>query len=168
MTDLKFSSHYLSMEIIRSFNRINLNQIFYLLEILKRFEMIDCKSMSIFMKSNIFNVIMSFDDDYKTNNNIIYWYSSMIKLLMYAIIMIRSNLIYSLSILSRYCFNSNSTHVKAIIRVFKYIKETLDYNIHYENKENLIKYIDVDFAETMNDCRFIDNYAFFLSKSFIS
>ena len=72
MTDLKFSSHYLNMRIIRSFNRINLNQTFYLLKILKRFEMIDCKSMNTFIKLNIFNIMMFFDDDYKADNNIIY------------------------------------------------------------------------------------------------
>ena len=92
----------------------------------------------------------------------------MIELLMYAMIMTRPNLIYSLSVLSRYCFNSNSTHVKAVIRVLKYIKETLDYDIHYEDKKNLIKYIDVDFAKAVNGRRFIDDYAFFLSKDFIS
>ena len=156
------------MRIIRSFNRINLNQTFYLLKILKRFEMIDCKSMNIFMKLNIFNVMMSFNDNYKTNNNIIYWYLLIIESLMYAIIIIRSDLIYLFSILSCYCFNLNLTHVKAIIRIFKYIKETLDYDIYYESKENLIKYIDVDFAKIINNRRFIDNYAFFLSKDLIS
>ena len=85
----------------------------------------------------------------------------MIESLMYAMIMTRSDLIYSLSILSRYYFNLNSTHVKTIIRILKYIKETFNYDIHYKNKENLIKYIDVDFAETMNDRCFINDYAFF-------
>ena len=92
----------------------------------------------------------------------------MIESLMYAMIMIQSNLIYSFSVLSCYCFNLNSTHVKTIIRVLKYIKKTLDYDIHYENKEDLIKYIDVNFAEIMNDRCFIDDYAFFLLKNFIS
>ena len=168
MIDLKFLSHYLNMRIIRSFNRISLNQTFYLLKVLKRFEMIDCKSMNIFMKSNIFNVMMSFDDDYKADNDIIYWYSLIIESLMYAMIMTRSSLIYSLSVLLRYCFNLNSTHVKAIIRVLKYIKETLDYDIHYENKENLIKYINVDFAKAVNNRHFINDYVFFLSKNLIS
>ena len=130
--------------------------------------MTDCKLMSIFMKLNIFNVIMLVDDDYKMNNDIIYWYSLMIESLMYAMIMTRSDLIYSLSVLSRYCFNSNSTHIKAAIRVLKYIKKTLNYDIYYENKENLIKYINADYAETINDRRSIDDYAFFLSKNFIS
>ena len=168
MTDLRSLSHYLNMKIIRFFNRINLNQTFYLLRILKRFEMTDYKSMNIFMKSDIFNVMMFINDDYKANSDIIYWYSSMIESLMYVIIMTRSDLIYSLSVLSRYCFNSNSTHIKAAIRVLKYIKKTLNYDIHYENKEDLIKYIDADYAEIINDRRSIDDYVFFLSEDFIS
>ena len=72
MTDLRFSSHYLNMRIIRSFNRINLNQTFYLLKVLKRFKIIDYKLINIFMKLNIFNVIMLIDDDYKANSNIIF------------------------------------------------------------------------------------------------
>ena len=92
----------------------------------------------------------------------------MIESLMYTMIMTRSDLIYLLSVLSRYYFNSNSTHIKVIIRVLKYIKKTLNYNIHYEDKENLIKYIDADYAEIINDRRSIDNYAFFLSEDFIS
>ena len=72
ITDLKFSSHYLNMRIICSFNRINLNQTFYLLNVLKQFEMTDYKSINIFMKLNIFSVMMFIDDDYKTNSDIIY------------------------------------------------------------------------------------------------
>ena len=82
--------------------------------------------------------------------------------------MTRSDLIYSLSVLSRYCFNLNSTHIKAVICVLKYIKRILNYDIHYEDKEDLIEYIDADYAETINNRRFIDNYAFFLSEDFIS
>ena len=92
----------------------------------------------------------------------------MIESLMYAMIMTRSDLIYSLSVLSRYCFNPNSTHIKAVIRVLRYIKKTLDYDIHYKDKEDLIEYIDVDFTEAVNGRRSIDDYAFFLSKGFIS
>ena len=92
----------------------------------------------------------------------------MIELLMYVMIMTRSDLIYSLSVLSRYCFNLNLTHIKAVIRDLKYIKKTLNYDIHYENKKDLIKYIDVDYAETINDRRSINDYAFFLSENFIS
>ena len=86
---------------------------------------------------------------------------------MYTIIITRSDLIYSFSVLSRYCFNLNLTHIKATICVLKCIKRILNYDIYYENKNDLIKYIDVDYAKTINNRRFIDDYAFFLLKNFI-
>ena len=39
--------------------------------------------------------------------------------------------------------------------------------IHYKNKENLIKYIDVNYAEVIDDRCSIDNNAFFLLKNLI-
>ena len=82
-------------------------------------------------------------------------------------IIIRSDLIYLLSVLSRYCFNSNSTHIKTVICVLKYIKKTLNYDIHCENKKDFIKYIDADYAKIINDRCSIDDYAFFLSENLI-
>ena len=70
--NLRSSNHFLNIKIIHFSNRINLNQIFYLLKILKRFEMTDYKLMSIFIKSNIFNVMIFLDDDYKANSDIIF------------------------------------------------------------------------------------------------
>ena len=87
---------------------------------------------------------------------------------MYAMIMTQSDLIYSFLVSSRYCFNLYLTHVNAIIRVFKYIKKMFDYDIYYKSKEDLIKYINIDFAETVNYRRFLNNYVFFLSKNLIS
>ena len=63
---------------------------------------------------------------------------------MYAMTMTRFDLKFALSILSRYYFNSNSIHVKAATRFLRYVKETLHFNIHYEDKKNLMNYIDVN------------------------
>jgi len=71
---------------------------------------------------------------------------------MYIIIITRSNLRFALSILSRYCSNSNSTHIKIITRVLRYVKETLYYDIYYEKNESLINYTNVNFVKA------IDNY----------
>ena len=64
--------------------------------------------------------------------------------LMYAMTMTRLNLKFAFSILSRYCFNLNSTYIKAATRLLHYIKKTLHLNIHYKDKENLMNYIDAD------------------------
>lgn len=69
----------------------------------------------------------------------------------------RSNWTYFLSMFFYYCLNSNLTHIKTTIRILHYIKETLHYNVHYNEKNNLINYIDVDFVKIVNDCRFTND-----------
>ena len=64
--------------------------------------------------------------------------------LVYAMIIIRFDLKFAFSILSRYCFNLNSIYMKVTIRFLRYIKEILHYNIRYENKKNLINYINAN------------------------
>ncbi len=75
---------------------------------------------------------------------------------MYVITMIRLDLGFALSMLSRYCFNSNSTHIYAITRVLRYVKGTLHYDIHYEGNESLINYMNANFAKAVDDRRSID------------
>lgn len=70
---------------------------------------------------------------------------------MYTIIITWSNLKYALLMLSRYCFNSNLTHIKIVTRVLRYVKSTLYYDIYYKSKESLIAYTNVDFAKVIND-----------------
>jgi len=54
--------------------------------------------------------------------------------------------------LSYYCFNLNSTHIKIITRVLKYIKEILHYNIYYEENKNLINYTNINFVKAIDNC----------------
>ena len=63
---------------------------------------------------------------------------------MYTITITRSDLKFAFSVLFRYCFNSNSTHMKTATQLLRYVKKTLYYNIYYESKEDLINYIDVN------------------------
>ena len=75
---------------------------------------------------------------------------------MYEMTMIRLDLSYALFILSRYCTNLDATHIKAAQRVLRYVKETLKYEIHYEEISRLEEFIDVDYVDVKNDRRFIE------------
>ena len=63
---------------------------------------------------------------------------------MYAMTMTRPGLKFALSVLSRYCSNPDSTNVKAATRLLRYVKGTLRYSIHNEEKGGLIEYTDAD------------------------
>ena len=63
---------------------------------------------------------------------------------MYAMTMIRLDLKYTLFVLSRYCANSDVTHIKTTTRVLRYVKRTLLYEIHYEETTRFVSYIDAN------------------------
>ena len=87
---------------------------------------------------------------------------------MYAMTMTRSDLKFTLLILFQYCFNSNSTHVKATTQLLCYVKKTLHHDIHYKNKKNLMNYTDVNWADVVDDKQSIEKYIYFLFNDFIS
>jgi hypothetical protein len=59
MTNLRQLFHYLDMKIIISQNKLMLTQSIYLKKILSQFEMKNCTSVSISMKSKMTNSLMS-------------------------------------------------------------------------------------------------------------
>ena len=168
MTNLSAINHYLSIAIERKNARISLNQSIYMKNVLERLEMNNCKSYATLMNFDLSNVIMSIDSIYKVSEEIIYWYQSIVEFLMYEMTMIRFDLSYALFILSRYYTNLDAIHIKAAQRVLRYMKETLEYEIHYEEISKLKKFIDVEYVDVKNDRRFIEEWVFFLSENSIS
>lgn len=74
---------------------------------------------------------------------------------------IRPDLAYIVFILNRYCLNPESLQLKTLDRVFRYIKSTLDLNIHYDQRsDGFINYIDIDYIGILNGRRFIGGYVF--------
>ena len=154
MTNLNAINHYLNIVIERKNARISLNQSIYLNKILERFEMNNCKSYATLMNLDLSNIIMFIDSIYKTSEETIYWYQSIVESLMYEMTMIRLDLSYALFILSRYCTNLDATYIKAAQRVLRYVEETLEHEIHYEKISKLEEFIDVDYVDVKNDRRF--------------
>ena len=126
------------------------------------------KTSPIFINKNFSSIVMFFDDEYQIDVNIVYWYALIVNSLIYAMTMIRFDLKFALSVLFRYCFNSNSIYVKIIIRLLHYVKKTLHHNIYYEDKKDLMNYIDADWISVVNDRWSIKKYIYFLFDDFIS
>ena len=137
MTNLSAINHYLSIVIERKNARISLNQSIYLRNVLERFEMSNCKLYATFMNFDLSNIIIFIDSIYKTSEETIYWYQSIVEFLIYEMTMIRLDLSYAFFILSRYCTNLDATHIKSAQRILRYVKETLEYEIHYEEISKL-------------------------------
>ena len=176
MHDLKSTQHYLSIKIVRDDDNILFRQINYLKKMLKRFEMKNCKFVDLLMKFDLTTIMISFNNEHQIHANIIYWYELIVGSLIYAMTMTRFDLINALSIINRYLINSDSTHVAAFQRIFRYIQKTFNYELKYEslNEEfnyfNMLEfhdYFDADWIDTKNDRFSINDHIFFVVEKSI-
>ena len=82
---------------------------------------------------------------------------------------IRPNLVYTIFIFNRYYINSKSLQLKALNRIFHYIKFILNLKLYYNYENNdLVNYIDINYIDIINKYKFIENYIFiFYNKSIL-
>ena len=169
MTDLGSAQHYLGIEIVRNGDSILLRQITYLRKVLERFGMDKCKVVGSFMDSGLTGVMMLAKEGQQAHSDILYWYGSAVGSLLYAASMTRSDLSYALSMVSRYCSNSDFTHVAALLRIFRYVQGTLDHGIGYEPGQNFFHgYSDADWINSVDDRRFHGGFIFFFADDPVS
>ena len=84
----------------------------------------------------------------------------MINSLMFAMIIIRSKIVYAMSIFNKYVESFKSQHVKTINRILIYIKKSLNLNIVYfsNNFRNNFRnnffqdYCNLSHDEVINNC----------------
>jgi len=169
MTDLGSASHYLDMKIRRDRRRrtLTLLQTIYLETVLGKFGMRNCVSVATSMKASISNSILS--STKQADEDIIYWYEISIDSLMYVMMTTRSDIAFALSVTSRYCSNSNQTHVALITWIFKYIKNTLKVSINFEGSIELevVRYSDADYNDAVDDRCSTEAWLFLLAEESI-
>jgi hypothetical protein len=173
MTNLRQLSHYLDMKIIINSDRdqLVLTQSIYLKKILKQFEMNEFKLVSISMKSEMINSLMSAIDE--ADQATIKWYQQLIESLMWSAMHTRPDLAYSVKVLSRYAHNLSSTHCALIKRMLRYVAETINVDLIFErsndqHSDDLIGYSDSDFVELKDKRHSTENYVFTLAEDAIS
>jgi hypothetical protein len=173
MTNLRQLSHYLDMKIIISSdqNQLVLTQSIYLKKILNQFEMRDCTSVSISMKSKVINSLMSVIDE--ANDVTIKWYQQLIESLMWSAVHTRFDLVYSVKVLSRYVHNLDSTHCALVKRVLRYVADTINVDLTIERSndqqlDDLIDYNDSDFVDLKDKRHSTKRYVFMLADETIT
>ncbi len=110
MSDLKLCIYYLDMKIFknRRLKLLILNQSVYVEQILRNHEMWDCKFLIILM--NVFCRLIKIFDEYIADKNFKTSYQSIVRSLMYVMLKIKSDIIYSISMINRYVFNFTQIH----------------------------------------------------------
>ncbi|XP_047314621.1 secreted RxLR effector protein 161-like [Impatiens glandulifera] len=81
----------------------------------------------------------------------------------------RPDIAYAVSKLSRYTSNPSNNHWKVIVRLFRYLRNTRDYGLHYTKHPNVIEgYTDDNWISDMKDSKSKSGYIFTLGGAAIS
>ncbi len=109
MTNLEEVSHYLGMEVdLEVGKQISLRSTVHLKKILERFQMTDCKPVSVPMNPGVANSLIP--SDQQADRATIKCYQSAIGSLMWPAVNTRPDISYSVVVISRYCANPGPIH----------------------------------------------------------
>jgi hypothetical protein len=164
MTDLGKMKFFLGIEVSQQGDGIFICQKKYALEILKRFGMIESREVNSPIVSG--SKLSKDADGVAVDES---FYKQIIGSLMY-LTSTRPDLVYSVSLISRYMARPTDLHLQAAKRILRYLKGTFDYGIMYKKRSSndLIAYTDSDYAGDLNDRKSTSGYIFLLSSGAVS
>ena len=134
MKDLGLMHYFLGLEVWQSPERIFLNQGKYAVEILKRFDMLECKSMNTPMETKLKLLV-------DTSSELIdaTLYRQIIGTLMY-LTNTRPDICFVVNTLSQYMVESRRVHLVTAKHVMRFLKGTLDFGLCYTRDRDFILY----------------------------
>jgi hypothetical protein len=165
MKDLGPIHYCLGIEIKQDLeaNTITMSQKKYSEEILKRFGMEDCKSLSCPLDANEKLKKAESEEDSE------FPYQNLVGSLMYLAVSTRPDIAYAVSALSQFNSKPGIEHWNAAKRVLRYIRGTTDYTLTYRSTGMPIRgYVDADWANCTDDRRSYTGYAFILANAAVS
>ncbi|KAG8479167.1 hypothetical protein CXB51_029021 [Gossypium anomalum] len=161
MSDLGLMTYFLGMEVRQIEGKIFLGQRTFALKVLSKFSMKNCKPTStpiaVGMK-------LSSQGDHEPVNESTY--RSLVGCLLY-LTATRPDILFTVSMLSRFMHCCNVQHFQAAKRVLRYIKGTLNYGVLFNKAETLKlkSYTDSDWAGSSDDMKSTSGYAFTLGST---
>lgn len=136
---------FVGMEITQNNDRslISIRQTHYIKVLLKRFKMEECKPVITPGDSNIKLYPSESDKNAKIP------YQEAVGALLYLSIISRPDITFQVNKASQFNAKYDENHWKAVKRIFRYLKGTIDVGIHYSQNDSefrLIGYADADYA----------------------
>ena len=164
MTDLGIMKYFLGIEVLQKADGIFITQRKYAQEILERFNMDQCNSVHN-------PVVPSFkltkdEEGVEVDTTV---YKQMVGSLMY-LTATRPDLMFIVSLISRYMERPTESHLLAAKRALRYIKGTVILGLFYKKggSEELVGYTDSDYAGDQDDRKSTSGYVFLMSSGAIS
>jgi hypothetical protein len=139
--------YFLGLEVWQSPEKIFLNQGKYAVEILKRFDMLECKSMNTPMETKLKLLV-------DTSSELVdaTLHKQIIGSLMY-LTNTRPDICFVVNTSSQYLVEPRRVHLVAAKHVMRYLKGTLDFGLCYNGDQDfkLIGYTDLDWAGSVSN-----------------
>ncbi len=154
VTDMGEIQYILGMKIDRNWDKgtITLSQKAYILKVLEKIGMNDCKPVKMPMDPNIWLKKFPTGDSQSIDTATRQYYHTGVGSLMYVANGSQPNIAHAITELSKYMQNLAAEHVTALKQVFRYLKGTLDIGITYRGTmDELIPYSDSDWGEDRAD-----------------
>lgn len=146
MTDLGECQYYLGMTVTRDrANRIlRLGQTGYVQKFITEHGMWESKGTPTPMGTEKYQAA---EEDFQATEASRTAYQSAVGSLMYAMLGTRPDIAYAVSVVSRYGSNPNESHWKAVKRIFRYLRQTVNYQLVFRGDlKALSGYTDADWA----------------------
>ena len=156
MTDLGLMKHFLSFQVRQSKCEAFIFQEKYIEDLLKKFHMAACKPVSTPMSSN--EKLQQEDAVEKANAKI---YRSLVGSLIY-LTNTMPDIVHLVSLISRFMNQLSKLLYAAEKRILRYLQGTKKLDILYkkENDNNLVDFIDSDWAGSLDDRKSTFDYFF--------
>ena len=168
MTDLGEYHYYLGITVTRDrANRIlRLGQAGYIQKFITKHGMWECKGTPTPIGTKKYSAAK---EDFQATEASRTAYQSAVGSLMYAILGTRPNIAYAVSVVSRYGSNPNESHWKAVKRIFRYLRQTVNYQLIYRGDlRPLARYTDTNQASDLDTRRSTSGYIFNIGSAAIS
>ncbi|GKA88615.1 zinc finger, CCHC-type containing protein [Tanacetum coccineum] len=158
MKDMGEADVILGIRIKHESNGIAISQSHYIEKVLKKFNYFDC---------TLFSTPMDTTEKLMPNNGQVVSqleYSRVIGCLMYAMTCTRPVISFAVGKLSRYTSNLGTQYWKAIQRVLKYLKKTIDYRLMYTGYPSVLEgYTDASWISNTKDNSSTNGWVFLLA-----
>ncbi|TXG67231.1 hypothetical protein EZV62_008506 [Acer yangbiense] len=164
MSDLGLMHYYLGIEVNQSSAGIFISQKKYVQEVLNRFQMKNCNPVTTPTEMGL--KLVKNPEGEKVDNT---GYKQIVGSLMY-LTATRPDLMYAVSLISRYMESPREIHLLAAKRILRYMQGTIDYGLFYKKgeKSSLFGFTDSDYAGNQDDQKSTSGYVFMMGSGAVS
>ncbi|KAK5846720.1 hypothetical protein PVK06_003017 [Gossypium arboreum] len=164
MTDLDLMTYFLSMKVNQEKQGIFISQQSFALKVLSKLNMSKCKPASTPVALG--EKLSSTSEHDRVDEK---GYKSLVGCLLY-LTATRLDIMYAVSLLSRFMHCCNVAHFKAAKRVLRYVKGTLNFGVKFGKADELkpVGYSDSDWVGSVDDMKSTSGYFFTLGSSVFS